>query len=158
MDQFFQQVASDIPVGTVANNVLLNGAPIDTKLSDNTDVAEESNLDFQLAWPLVYPQNISLYDVIPTRAQAASILQSNTTDDEKISIAINVALEDLFSSFDGVRISICLSLRIFADLPKSQPDNSTDTSSYVAPNVLSISYATFETEVSEAVSQRFCNE
>ncbi|MCJ1325415.1 hypothetical protein MMC10_002078 [Thelotrema lepadinum] len=141
MDQFFQQVASDIPVGTVANNVLLNGAPIDTKLSDNTDVAEESNLDFQLAWPLVYPQNISLYDVIPTRAQAASILQSNTTDDEKISIAINVALEDLFSSFDG-----------------SQPDNSTDTSSYVAPNVLSISYATFETEVSEAVSQRFCNE
>ena len=102
MDKYFQQIARDIPVGTAAKNIFVNGAPFDTNMSSNPGVSEESNLDFQLAWPLIYPQNISLYDTIPTQAQGASILQSNMTNDEKQSIGIDISLEDLFASFDGV--------------------------------------------------------
>ncbi|MCJ1331951.1 hypothetical protein MMC10_008643 [Thelotrema lepadinum] len=148
MDKFFQEVAVDIPVGTTANNVLLYGAELTTNFTlaagsifIATDI--EADLDFQLAWPLVYPQNITLFATLPTEAQLADILQTNSTDTQEEYLGLDLSLDDVFSSFDG---SNCYN------------SSASICGVYQAPTVLSVSYSSNEMEVSEAVSKRFCNE
>ena len=65
MDLFFKNFAPQIPEGTMAKNVFLNGAKM-TENFTNRLLNEEANLDFQIPWPLVYPQNLTLFDVLPT--------------------------------------------------------------------------------------------
>ena len=116
MDKFFQEVAVDIPVGTTANNVLLYGAELTTNFTlaagsifIATDI--EADLDFQLAWPLVYPQNITLFATLPTEAQLADILQTNSTDTQEEYLGLDLSLDDVFSSFDGVSLPLSTSTR-----------------------------------------------
>ena len=76
MDLFFKQVShGQIPVGTTAENILLNGVQLTTNVTPtNIDLVGESNLDFQLAWPLVYPHNITMYSALPNLVQIEGIL------------------------------------------------------------------------------------
>lgn len=99
MDLFYQYVAPEIPVGTAPTNFLLNGAPFATNFTDND---AESNLDFQLAWPLVYPQNITLFDAIPSQSQLDSIVGLNLTQAQLGALAVVATLDDVLQSFDGV--------------------------------------------------------
>ena len=104
MDVFFEKVAPQVPVGTRANNILLNGVGIqDTFPLDSPGFTLEADLDFQLVWPLVYPENVTLYGVLPSQTQLAQGSQ-NATDPAYDDLAVTFALEDLFSSFDGVSI------------------------------------------------------
>lgn len=75
-DLFFQYVAPNVPVGTAPKIESFNNATIDFTL--NTSVVFEANLDFELAWPIVYPLNISLLDTDVSTAQIALI--KNQTD------------------------------------------------------------------------------
>ena len=104
MDLFFQQITPNIPVGTTPKNVLINGVQFDEKVSDNPSTTVEGNTDFQLAWPLIYPHNITMFAAIPTKAEMASILQSNATDLQQLMLELDFALEDLFSTFDVVSL------------------------------------------------------
>lgn len=107
MDIFFRKVAPEIPMGTTANNVLLNGVklqptfPLDDPVSLHFTV--EADLDFQLAWPLIYPENVTLYGTVPSQAQLAQG-SGNFSDLAYGNQEITFALEDLFSSFDGVSV------------------------------------------------------
>ena len=113
MDQFFAQIAPEVPVGTTADNVLLNGVQLTTNFSDPLQHAptEEANLDFQLAWPLVYPQNITLFNSLPSKLQIVDIAKSQNTTvptsltnltAAEVNIALVYGLDDVFSAFDGV--------------------------------------------------------
>ena len=104
MNLFFQQVAPNIPVWTHANDVFLNGAPPLQKFGGGYSpvAAAEPDLDFQLAWPLAYPENITSYDVLPTPAQIEAILGTSGSDPLELGLAL--AVDDLLSSFDGVRV------------------------------------------------------
>jgi hypothetical protein len=96
MDIFFKNVATEIPVGTMPNNEYLNGAKLSTKLESALN--EEADLDFQIAWPLVYPYNLTLVAANITAAQ--TIADSNPL---KIGKIVLDSLNDMLESFDKVR-------------------------------------------------------
>jgi tripeptidyl-peptidase-1 len=58
LDLFFANFTPYIPQGTSPTPAFIDGAeaPIDT-----ADAGGESDLDFELAYPLIYPQKITLY-------------------------------------------------------------------------------------------------
>lgn len=60
LDAFFALAAPHIPEGTKPSLALINGAtaPVAQK-----NAGPESDLDFQMAYPIVYPQKILLYQV-----------------------------------------------------------------------------------------------
>ena len=101
-DLFFEKVAPEVPVGTTPTNILINGVQL-AKNFTNED--GESNFDFQLAWPLVYPQDITLFDALPSQAQINSINSSNLPLAQVETLGFVDTLDDVLGSFDGVRDS-----------------------------------------------------
>jgi tripeptidyl-peptidase-1 len=57
LDLFFLNFTSQIPNGTHPTPAFIDGAEIPTEIF----AGGESDLDFQLAYPLIYPQAIKLY-------------------------------------------------------------------------------------------------
>ena len=103
MDKFFETVAPQIPVGTIPKNVLLNGAQLTTNFSaESNDV--EANLDFQMAWPLVYPHNLTLLDSNFTEAQLTDFVEisANASSIRSVAVASFQLLGNMLSSFDKV--------------------------------------------------------
>ena len=124
MDKFFEQVAPEIPVGTVPKQFLLNDAILSTNLTSLGQV--EADLDFQVAWPLVYPQKLTLFESNLTQTQVTSILTSglNISSPTAASIFVSFAVEDLLGSIDAVGfhyegISIKSSPPLPGDVPAS---------------------------------------
>ena len=112
MDQFFKEVAPQIPVGTMAKNVLINGVQVSANLSAGAFgvvTGVESDLDFQLAWPLIYPQNITLFAALPTQVELTNLVLSNMTVNQKTYTGLNLILDDVFKSFDGVMLQLLIS-------------------------------------------------
>ncbi|KAL9106480.1 MAG: hypothetical protein Q9227_008511 [Pyrenula ochraceoflavens] len=91
MDVFFEQVATEIPVGTVPEQKFINGA---TLSSNFTALEVEPNLDFQVAWPLVYPQNLTLFESSPTADQSI--------DPAHLSTFIVDGMDDMLAAMDGI--------------------------------------------------------
>ena len=60
LDLFFANFTPYIPKGTGPTPVLIDGSTAPTNV---TDAGGESDLDFDLAYPLVWPQNITLFQV-----------------------------------------------------------------------------------------------
>lgn len=60
LDQFFELAAPKIPAGTGPNLDLINGA---TAPNAPEDAGGESDLDFDMAYPIIYPQQITLFQV-----------------------------------------------------------------------------------------------
>ena len=58
LDLFFAKYMPYIPQGTHPNPAFIDGA---TAPTDVANAGGESDLDFQLAYPLLYPQTITLY-------------------------------------------------------------------------------------------------
>ena len=141
MDTFFKYVATDVPVGTQPKKLMINGAEITTIFNPQQGVvSEEANLDFQIAWSLLYPLNISLLDSQASVAQNSSITESGI---EGLEQEVGFALQDAFAAIDG---SLC-----------------TETSGpqcrgFKPPNVISFSYGYDELALSKRETDRLCNE
>ena len=139
-DLFFQYVAPRIPIGTSPNYEQFNGATIDSTL--NTSVVYEANLDFQLAWPLVYPVTVSLLDTQYSTAQVSLI--NNTTDHlQSAGLQAFYEFADPLGAVDG---SFCTS------------EFGSACGLFSPPNVLSTSYGTDESLLTVAQENRLCNE
>ena len=95
LDSFFTNFASFIPNGTHPKAANVDGGQQATK--DLNYAGEEANLDLQLAYPIIYPQTITLYQVDDF------IVQSNQND--TYTFGFNTFLDAL----DGVS---CLSRTI----------------------------------------------
>ena len=103
MDGFFKQVTPEIPVGTIPKQILLNGATLSTEITDLTQI--EATLDFQVAWPLVYPQNLTLLESNITENQAQFLIDSNLnfSSPSAASPIISLVIENMLGSIDAVR-------------------------------------------------------
>lgn len=58
LDLFFANFTPYIPQGTHPTPAFIDGAEAPT---DTANAGSESDLDFELAYPLIYPQTITLY-------------------------------------------------------------------------------------------------
>lgn len=60
LDKFFANYSSNIPQGTHPIPDLINGAKGTTTVDK---ASTEADLDFEVAYPIVYPQNLTLYQL-----------------------------------------------------------------------------------------------
>ena len=159
MDFFFANAFPTIPQGTQAKNVLLKGAQVDQTAPNATDPKYvgilESNLDFQLAWPIVYPQNITLFDagiyiedVIGIPGLPDPYDPNNNTQLLTVQAIITAYLVDtVFEAIDG---SYC-------ELTKAN-NSKVECGKYQRTNVLSISIPNSEHEWPAREQKRLCTE
>ena len=159
MDLFFKYLAKNIPEGTKPQIDLINGAKLTRNASRvedgtvgsfirgllrRTKTYQEANLDFQLAWPLVYPLNITL---IESELSAVENKSRSVTAKKSKNEAQTEALLDLVGNALGaIDGSFC------TEAMGSQ------CGVFNAPNVMSISYGADETPYSPAMENRLCNE
>ena len=110
LDVFFETAVPKILAGTQPRNVLLNGAKVVSQFTKTTVTGVgESNLDFQLVFPIIHPQNITLLDSRPSLAGLASLASigndSNATSAITLSGALLGSLLDL--ALDAIDGSYC---------------------------------------------------
>lgn len=89
LNLFFHNLSSNIPKGTHPIPAFIDGAEAPVKVSE---AGGESDLDFELAYPIIYPQTITLYQ----------------TDDSNYAsgqIPTEGFLNTFLDALDGVRIS-----------------------------------------------------
>jgi tripeptidyl-peptidase-1 len=87
LDLFFANFTPYIPQGTHPSPAFIDGAEAPT---DTANAGGESDLDFELAYPLIYPQTITLYQ----------------TDDLYYATNLNAtsgSFNTLLDALDGVR-------------------------------------------------------
>ena len=140
LDQFFTTFASDIPNGT---HPLLQSIDGGTAPAPNVYYGgAESALDFELVFPLVYPQTVKLFQTLPTTEAASGSVSF-----------FNAFLDALDSSYCG------------GDDPQYDPVypdeywSGTNACGVYAPtNVISFSYALSEATYSPAYERRICAE
>ncbi|EGX88268.1 alkaline serine protease AorO, putative [Cordyceps militaris CM01] len=126
MDLFIEQYAPNVPRGTKPQLDLINGATAPVRQADG---GEESLLDLQMAYPIIQPQNIILFQNRPLRRALSQIFA-----DWASAVDRKFCKED--PNYD--RRLMC---------GKYQPSN-----------VMSVSYGDAEQDEPIAVVQRVCNE
>ena len=108
MDKFFANIATQIPVGTTPQQIFVNGANMTTEYNNVTALLiEEAELDFQTAWPLVYPHNLALFNANLTIDQFSALISSASDPDAvarslPASLGGALGIEDMLSYFDSV--------------------------------------------------------
>ena len=139
LDGFFTEFASNIPNGThpILQSIDGGTAPTGEEWSGG-----ESALDFDIAFPLLYPQAIKLYQTFPTELG----------DDSSYSF-FDSFLDALDSSYCG------------GDDPEYDPpfpdqyyNGTTQCGTYTPTNVISVSYAFAEATYTAAYTKRICSE
>lgn len=164
LDLFFENYALEIPQGSRPQNLSVDQAswfyndPNDTY----TTFPDEADLDIQVAWPVIYPQNITVFQVDDAyyNLKSATLGIFNTFLD---------ALDSAYCNYSAYGET--------GDDPAydaSYPDNNVVTSSdggtydtytsaemcgvYEPTNVISISYSVAETTFTESYQKRQCDE
>ena len=147
---FFENFASMIPSGTHPTAYLIDGA---TAPVSQQDGGTESILDFSLAYPLIYPQNITLFQ----------------TDDAYYTSNFNYG-DGLFNTFlDAIDGSYCTYTAfgetgdspIDPTYPDPNPNGykgSLMCGVYKPTNVISLSYNVQEADLPANYQKRQCNE
>ncbi|GKZ77719.1 hypothetical protein AnigIFM56816_000500 [Aspergillus niger] len=151
LDLFFRNFTPYIPKGTHPKPAFIDGASAPVSVAD---AGAESDLDFQLAYPIVYPQTITLYQ----------------TDDYDYASG-EVETDGFFNTFlDAVDGSYCTYCAYgecgdSPTLDPTYPDNSTGgykgqlmCGVYKPTNVISVSYGGQEADLPAYYQQRQCNE
>ncbi|KAI3577767.1 peptidase S8/S53 domain-containing protein [Fusarium oxysporum f. sp. albedinis] len=149
LDMFFGKFAPNIPKGTHPHLVSIDGgsAPVKPAEADG-----ESDLDMQVAYPLIYPQSITLYQ----------------TDDKVYTVnGAGGLFNNFLNAIDG---SYC-SYKAFGEkgndpsfddvYPDTQPGGYTGKTQCgisKPTNVISISYSKSESDLPFYYQQRQCNE
>lgn len=166
LDIFFENYAPGIPQGTRPRNLSIDLAAwfYDDVDNEYTEFSDEADLDIQVAWPIIYPQNITIFQVDDIYYN----FYSSTTG--------------LFNTFlDAIDGSYCNSSAYGETGDSSQYDpiypdynelTASDGSSYdpgtyksdrqcgvyKPTNVISISYSRPETTYTAAYQKRQCDE
>lgn len=166
LDIFLENYAPDIPQGARPRNLSIDLAEwfYDDPDDQYTTVAIEADLDIEVAWPIIYPQNITIYQV------------------DDIYYNLYASTTGLFNTFlDAIDGSYCNSSAYGETGDNSQYDplypdyhevTASDGSSYdpgtykssrlcgvyKPTNVISISYSRAETSFTAAYQKRQCDE
>ena len=145
LNLFFKHFAKDVPQGTHPQLDSINGALAPTNTSK---VGSESIVDLTLAFSLLYPQNITLYQTGWTEKQEEHLLkEADGPPLNKVQIAGGIAIvENLLNAVDG---SFCT-----PDAKKQGLDCGTTS---LTP-VLSVSYGVPEINMPFKFAQRACSE
>ncbi|POS76710.1 Pro-kumamolisin [Diaporthe helianthi] len=153
LDLFFTDFANWIPNGThpIDNNV-------DGGVAQTTNVSEagsESMLDLQLAYPIVHPQKITVWDVDDAH------YQRETRDNTTYTWGFNTLLDAIDGSY--CNYSAYGATRDSPNLDPTYPDpdgyNGTlECGTFKPTNVISISYGGQEDNVPIAYQKRQCDE
>ncbi|KAN0096089.1 subtilisin-like protein [Hyaloscypha variabilis] len=144
LDLFFLSFAQNIPLGTSPTLEAIDGAVAPTSV---TSAGPESDLDFQVSYPLIYPQNSILFQ----------------TDDPvyEADYTFTGFLNTFLDALDG---SYCSTI---SPLDPPYPDPSDAAGAYKgqlqcgvykATNVISISYGGSEDDLPASYQQRQCTE
>ncbi|KAG8411214.1 hypothetical protein J3459_016525 [Metarhizium acridum] len=129
LDSFYSKYATHIPKGTGPKNDLIDGA---TAPVDQGSAGGESDLDFEIAIPIIYPQETELYEAGRKN-------------------------DDIFNTFlDAVDGSYCKDPGDDPAVDGSTPREMCGT--FKAANVMSFSYGTAEADYPTKYLQRQCNE
>ena len=133
LDLFFSSYAPNVPQGTHPTAYLIDGATAPVSETDPA-VQGESEVDFDLAYSLIYPQTVVLY-----QTNTNTLTGSGANEEYTL-------MTDFLDAVDG---SFCTSL-----------DQSNGLQCGVAnlTPVISISYSAGELYYTEAAVQRSCNE
>ncbi|KAJ5729534.1 uncharacterized protein N7483_004042 [Penicillium malachiteum] len=142
LNLFFTALASKIPSGTHPTLKAIDGAKAPTTLAN---AGAESDLDFQISYPIIWPQNCILFQ----------------TDD--MVYEDNYTFRGFLNTFlDAIDGSYCNET---SPLDPSYPDpqaggykGSLQCGVYNPPNVVSISYGSAEANLPIAYQRRQCNE
>jgi len=143
LNLFFLSLASNIPQGTHPVLEGVDGGTAPT--SDILDAGPESDLDFQISYPILYPQNTILFQ----------------TDDPVYEA--NYTFDGFFNTFlDALDGSYCSTIDPL-DPPYPDPQTggykgSLQCGVYTPTNVISISYGGQEADLPASYQQRQCNE
>lgn len=117
LDSFYSQFATNIPEGTGPKLDLIDGAKAPV---DQSDAGGESDLDFEIAIPIIYPQGTELYEAATQR-------------------------DDIFNTFlDAVDGSYCSNPGDDPTVDGKTPNEMCGT--FKAANVISFSYGTAEVD------------
>lgn len=142
LDLFFTQFAGNIPNGThpILQSVDGGSAPVSTE-----DGGGESALDFDLSFPLVYPQQIKLFQTFNERtAYSGSSFFDSFLD----------ALDGSYCAYEGGDDP-----RYDSHFPNATLWNGTRQCGVYEPtNVISLSYELAEAAYSPAYEKRICQE
>lgn len=103
LDSFFKYFSSKVPSGARPDFISINGPNLSASIEGVLDF--EANLDLQMALPLVYPQNVSFYDIGPSPDQVEEISHTNLSDPSSQDLTNRVGFGNLLSAFDKVRFS-----------------------------------------------------
>ncbi|MCJ1282915.1 Tripeptidyl-peptidase sed1 [Xylographa opegraphella] len=149
LNEFFLSLAPNIPQGTAPTLEAVDGA---TAPNPVTSAGPESDLDLQLAYPLIYPQTIDLFQ----------------TDDDIYEA--NYTFEGFLNNFlDAIDGSYC-TYSAFGETGNSPLDppypdpnpggykGALQCGVYKPTNVISISYGGQEADLPASYQQRQCNE
>ncbi|KAJ5599005.1 hypothetical protein N7450_000072 [Penicillium hetheringtonii] len=142
LDLFFKAFASDIPTGTHPTLKAVDGAKAPAPLES---AGPESDLDFQISYPIIWPQNSILFQSDDT------VYQSNYT--------FRGFLNTFLDAIDG---SYCDTISPL-DPPYPDPQEGgykgqLQCGVYEPPKVLSISYGSAEADLPISYQRRQCNE
>ena len=132
MNLFFQKFAPNIPNNTHTIPAPINGAKIKQHyFKPYTNF--ETELDLQVAYPIIYPQTITQYQVSPKSQYL----------DQGDNFPLN--LQDFLDAIDGT----------FCDI--EPPNEGNDCGIYIPRNVISISYGASEVSFSPVIVYHSCN-
>lgn len=150
LNEFFASLAPNIPQGTHPTLDSVDGGT--ATVTNLSDAGSESDLDFQVSYPIIYPQNSILFQ----------------SDDDVYEA--NYTYEGLFNNFlDAIDGSYCTysaygetgNSPIDPPYPDPQPGGfkgALQCGIYKPTNVISISYAGPEYDAPISYQQRQCNE
>ncbi|KAE8153802.1 peptidase S8/S53 domain-containing protein [Aspergillus avenaceus] len=148
LDLFFRAFSRNIPNGTHPIPAFIDGAEAPVPVEN---AGGESDLDFQLAYPLVHPQTITLYQ----------------TDDANWSYNTTGFLNTFLDALDGSYCTYCAygecgndpSLDpIYPDTDPDGYDGKLMCGAFKPTNVISVSYGMQEYDLPESYQQRQCME
>ena len=131
LNMFFSRYAPNVPNGTHPTLVSINNATAPVALKKG---GGESIVDFDLAYSILYPQSITLYQTVPTKAQLEIYGEELAP------------FEALLAAIDG---ALCT---------EEEKKGGADCGTIELTRVVSNSYGTSELQMPEAATVRACNE
>lgn len=145
LDLFFENFAPYVPQGTHPKLVSINGATAPTSIKNSDG---ESLLDLDLAYSLVYPESVILYQALPTKKEIktwSTEVPGNATNKEAY-----INAKDLwYTLLDAVDGAFCMPADRAAEA---------DCGTAELTRVLSTSYGFSELFQPEALLARGCHE
>lgn len=144
LNLFFANYAPNVPLNTHPELVSINGAKAPTSVGGG---GGESVVDFDLAFSLLYPQSIILYQSKPTKQERADWRAGirGTLANKAVAVNSRSDFEVLLDAVDG------------AFCTQADKDAGAECGTVELTRVLSVSYASSELVLPEKLTRRACH-